>query len=115
MYDQLYPVMGDEINDRIGKILEKLGGTSGGGGSSVGIVVSPQSVTPHNTLLGASASQVIPIGAKGWSVSIITGTATVGSASLLPAGFSDSDPNTLLATIIVTTDSASSAYVRWNT
>lgn len=79
-------------------------GTSGGG-----------TVTAHTVLQGASSTQVIPIGAKGWTVSIITGTASIGAATGLPAGFSDADTNTLAATISVVTSSASSAYVRWNT
>ncbi len=78
------------------------------------LVVVGQTVTPHVVLLGASDSQVIPIGAKGWTVSFLTGTGTVGGAAV-PAGFSDSDPNPLAATLTIATDSASSAYVRWNT
>lgn len=70
--------------------------------------------TPHPVSLGASATQVIPIGAKGWTITVITGTATINGASV-PAGFSDSDDGPLAAAITVITAAASSAYVRWNT
>lgn len=89
---------------------------SGGGGG--GIPVTGQTVTAVPKNVGASASQVIPAGAKGWTVSCITGTITIAcganSASALPAGFSDGDTNTTAADITITTASASSAYVRWN-
>lgn len=92
------------------------GGTFAGGSSgNSSIAVGGQSVAHHEILLGASATQIIPIGAKGWTVSVLTGTATVGSAAALPAGFSDNDPNTLTNTLTITTAAASSAYVRWNT
>lgn len=75
-----------------------------------------QSVTPHASIVvPASTSQVIPTGAKGWTVTVLTGTATVNGAAAMPAGFSDSDPYTTLADITVTPDAASTAYVRWNT
>lgn len=86
-------------------ILAAGGGGGGGGGTPV---------TPTFVSLGASASQDIPIGAKGWTVTFLTGTGTVGG-SAVPAGFSDSDGNTLAAAITVTTDAASTAYIRWNT
>lgn len=70
-------------------------------------------VTPHPHAMGASASYTIPAGAKGWTISYFTGTGTVGGAAV-PAGFSDSDSQTLTANLIVTTDSGSSAYVRYN-
>lgn len=71
-------------------------------------------VTPHFVLLGASASQTIPSGARGWTVTFLTGTGTIGTRAV-PAGFSDSSEQTLAASIAVTTDAASSGYVRWNT
>lgn len=78
------------------------------------VPVSGQPVTPNFDLLGASDSRSIPVGAKGWTATILTGTGTIGGLAV-PAGFSDGDPNTLLAAINVTTDGGSSAYVRWNT
>lgn len=87
---------------------------SGGGG----IPSAPQTVTssPHN--LAASTTITIPAGAKGWTVTCITGTLSITcgtTASALPAGFSDSDTNIVGADITVTTGSASTAYVRWGT
>lgn len=87
--------------------------TSGGG-----IPVTPQTVTasPHN--LAASTSITIPAGAKGWTVSCLTGTLSIvcgTTASALPAGLSDGDANTTAVDITITTASASTAYVRWNT
>lgn len=76
---------------------------------------STQSVTLHTALLGASATQAIPTGAKGYLVAIITGTATVNGTASVPAGISLSDANTLAAGFSVVTDSASSAFVAWNT
>lgn len=64
------------------------------------------------TLLGASATLTIPPQSKSWTVSFITGTGTLGGVAV-PAGFSDSDAGSAIA-IIVTTDSASSAYVRYS-
>ena len=79
-----------------------------------GNVINPiQQVTVSFNSLGASSSITIPIRAKGWSVSFIAGSGTIGGISV-PAGFSDSDQNTLLSTITVTTNAASSAYVRYN-
>lgn len=71
--------------------------------------------TPHVALLGASASQVIPAGAKGWSFVVLTGTATVGGVASIPAGVGDQDNGVLAASLTITTAAASSAYVRWNT
>jgi hypothetical protein len=80
-----------------------------------GLAGGPRTVTPHVALLGASATQVIPSGAKGWSFAIMTGTATVGGVAGIPAGIGDSDAGTLAASLTITTAAASSAYVRWNT
>lgn len=71
-------------------------------------------VTPHFTLLTAGTNQIIPINAKGWSVTILTGTGTIGGLAV-PAGFSDSDTNKLAATVTIATDTPGTAYVRWNT
>jgi hypothetical protein len=71
-------------------------------------------VTQTIQLLGASSSVVIPINACRWTVTVLTGTATIGAATGLPAGFSDSDEGRLLATITVTTAASSTAYVRYS-
>lgn len=71
-------------------------------------------VTPHMVTLGASASQVIPAGAKGWAMTIFTGTGTVGGAAV-GAGFAIDNPKTLAITLTVTTDAASSGFVIWYT
>lgn len=86
---------------------------------STGSPGTMQSVTANVASLSASA-QIIPVGAKGWTATCLTGTITItagggGSAASLPAGFSDGDPNTLLNTVTVTAAAASTAYVRWNT
>lgn len=87
---------------------------SGGGGG--GIPVTPQSVTQQpSVIVPASTSQVIPIGAKEWTVSVLTGTATVNGAAGCPAGFSDGSTQTLLNTVTITTAATSTAYVRWAT
>ena len=71
-------------------------------------------VTQTIQLLAASESVVIPINACRWTVTVLTGTATIGAAAGLPAGFSDSDEGRLLATITVTTAASSTAYVRYS-
>lgn len=86
--------------------------------SGGGIPITPPTVTasPHN--LAASGSITIPAGSKGWTVTCLTGTLSIAcgtTASALPAGFSDGDTNTTAADIVVTTASASTAYVRYNT
>lgn len=80
-----------------------------------GTVISmDDQTTPNFVALPASSSQVIPAGAKGWTVSILTGTGTIGGLTV-PAGFSDSDTDTTLVPITVTTNANSTAYVRWLT
>lgn len=86
-----------------------------GTGGAINVVSVPQTVTLHTALLGASATQAIPTGAKGYLVSILTGTATVNTTASCPAGLFLSDSNTLAAGFSVVTDSASSAFVAWNT
>ena len=78
------------------------------------VIAMDDQVTNNFTLLTAGQSQVIPVGAKGWTATILTGTGTIG-AKAVPAGFSDSDDNTLLATVTITTDTPGTAYVRWLT
>lgn len=63
--------------------------------------------------LGASASATIPVGAAGWTFTVLTGTGGIGGVTGLPATFSDSDVNTTANPIICTTAAASSAYVRY--
>lgn len=67
------------------------------------------------TLLGASASVTIPAGAKGYQISILTGTATVKGTALIPAGVTISSDREQAASITVTTAAASSALVVWET
>lgn len=73
--------------------------------------------TPVITLVGASLAFDIPKGSRGWSFSILTGSATVtveGQTPVtVPAGFSDNDLATILKKITITTAAASSAYVRY--
>lgn len=85
-----------------------------GSGGAINVSSTHQTVTPTAANMGASASVTIPAGSKGWTFTVLTGTGGVGGTTLLPAGFSDSDTNTLAASLTVTTASASSAYVRYN-
>lgn len=83
---------------------------------SGGITTSQSSVTQATSVIvPQSTSQVIPIGAKEWTVSVLTGTVTVNGAAGCPAGFSDGSDKTLLNTVTITTASSSTAYVRWAT
>lgn len=76
------------------------------------VTVANETAAPNIALLGASSTQVILAGSKGWSISILSGTATINGAAV-SAGFSDSDPSTLGASITVITAAASSAYIRY--
>lgn len=87
---------------------------SGGSNGNAIVAVGNQSVN-HNEVLLSANTQVIPVGAKGWTATVITGTGTFGSAAGLPAGFSDSDTGTLGNTLTITAAAASTVYVRWNT
>lgn len=82
---------------------------SGGGSSPAGAPVTINSVAVPQSTTGS-----IPIGAKGWTFTVLAGTATFNGVAALPAGFSESDVNTLAAAISYTTASASTAYVRYN-
>lgn len=84
-----------------------------GAGAGGATVITQQTVTPTATITSTGVS--IPAGSKGWTVTVLAGTGQIGSASPLPAGFSDSDPNTLASALAVTAGSSSSVYVRWNT
>lgn len=83
---------------------------SGGGSSPAGAPITINSAAVPQSTTGS-----IPIGAKGWTFTVLTGTATFNGVTSLPAGFSESDVNTLAAVISYTTASASTAYVRYNT
>ena len=56
----------------------------------------------------------IPVNACRWTVTVLTGTASIGAATGLPAGFSDSDEGRLLAAITVSCDTPGTAYVRYS-
>lgn len=124
MFASTQPSPNDEQFEVLCKIAQAVSALIASGGSFAGLTdtqlratpvpVSGQPVTPNFDLLGASDSRSIPVGAKGWTATILTGTGTIGGLAV-PAGFSDGDSNTLLAAINVTTDGGSSAYVRWNT
>ncbi len=80
-----------------------------GSGGPAGATVTATSVAVPQSTTGT-----IPAGAKGWTFTILTGTATFNGVASLPAGFSESDVNTLAASITYVTASASTAYVRYN-
>lgn len=107
------PENGDDQQLTLKKILAALTGGAGGSGSP-GIPVTQPIVAPTIALKTAGQSGTIPAGAKGWTFTVITGTATFGGAAV-PAGFSDSDANTLAAAISYSFDTPGTGYVRWNT
>lgn len=107
------PSDADTDNVLLKKIAKSLdsggsGGTGGGGGGTT----TP--VTPHFKALGASGSQVIPSGAKGYFIAILTGTGTIGGEAV-SVGVSVGSQNTQGASITVTTAASSSAFVSWET
>lgn len=89
------------------------GSTTASGG---GVVTTPQTATlAAPSLLGASSTATVPIGAKGYQISVLTGTATIMGTALIPAGVTISSNNTVAAAIAVTTAATSSALVAWET
>lgn len=89
------------------------GGTAGAGMSTTSTIVNP-TVTANFEDLAATESQVIPVGAKGWAVTVFTGSATINGKTVVE-GYSGGDPNTLANTVTVTMAAASTGFVRWNT
>lgn len=102
----------DSDNTLLYKIAIRLFGT---GTTPTGIPTTPPTVTRHSILLdsGGVGAQLIPTGAKGYGFTVITGTASDGTASGLPVGFSQSDPNVLAAGFTVTA-SGGTTFVFWN-
>lgn len=92
-----------------------LAGSTSVSGGGIPVVSTPQTVTLNTALLGASVSQTIPTGAKGYFFAILTGTATVNGTPSVPAGVSLGDPNTVAAGFAIATDAGSSAFMAWNT
>lgn len=92
------------------------GGTPGSLLTSQTVTFAQPTVTRHSILLdsGGTAAQIIPTGAKGYGFTVVTGTASDGTASGLPAGLSQSDANTLAAGFTVTA-SGGTTFVYWNT
>ena len=92
----------------LGALQQLNGGVSGGG-----LVVAQPTVTQHGSVV--SGAGTIPVGAKGWSFTVLTGPiASFNGAANLPVGFSDSDANTLAAAISYDA-TGGTAYVRYAT
>ena len=76
-------------------------------------IIHADNVNPIFISLVPLSSGTIPITAKGWTITIIRGNATIGN-QLVKGGFSDLDHNKPLVPIIINTGTASSAYIRYN-
>jgi len=83
---------------------------SGGGG---GAPVTQPSVTEHPVALGASANQVIPVGAISWAAVLLTGTGTINGVAM-PLNVPLSGGK-LAATVTIATAGGSSAFVLYET
>lgn len=94
------------------RLWQLTGFSSSGSG---GIVITPQTVTRVPFKIGASDSQLIPAGAKGYGFSVTAGTASDGTVTDYPVGYDQSDVNTLAAGFTLTTASASAVYGYYNT
>lgn len=79
-----------------------------------GLLKALLSPVTNNFATITTGSQVVPIGAKGWSAIFMTGTGTVNSQAVV-AGASIGDPNITANTVTIAVDADSSAFVRWNT
>lgn len=79
-----------------------------------GVVISGSTSGVANNFhgIGASDTFTIPAGAKGWTVAFLSGTGTIGGLAV-GVGFSDADTGVNPSDIVITTDAASSAYVRY--
>lgn len=82
---------------------------------SGGIPLTSQTVTRVPFKIGASGTQLIPTGAKGYGWTVTAGTASDGTVTDYPVGYSQSDANTLAAGFTLTTASASAVYGYYNT
>jgi hypothetical protein len=78
------------------------------------VVSTPCKGVPHFAALAAGETGSIPVGAFNWTVTILTGTATIGGLTV-PAGFSDSDAAELETAIEVVTGTPGTAYIRYST
>lgn len=88
---------------------------SGGSAGTSGTGSSATTATQVSAAKTAGQSVVIPAGAKEWTVSIWTGTATVNGAAGCPAGFSDGSEKANAATITIAFDTPGTGYVRYAT
>lgn len=88
--------------------VEVLVNALGAGGTSSGTTLVPN-------LLGASTTVTVPAGAKGYLITVMTGTATIAGVAAIPAGITFSSSRVVAVAIAVTTASASSAVVAWET
>lgn len=95
-----------------GTVAVKVMGT-GTGGAFVG--AEPTTTFASPVVMGANATNSIPSGAKGWQVSVTSGTATVNGTVGVPAGVTLSSSHTLASGFSVTTAAASSAVLAWET
>lgn len=91
------------------RVWQLTGFSASGGG---GVVVAPQEVAYLSFVLSPGASS-IPVGAQGWTFTVLTGTADFNGANNLPAGFSDGEVTRLKTAITINVDSASTAYLRY--
>lgn len=94
------------------RLWQLTGFSSSGSG---GIVITPQIVNRVPFKIAASGTQAIPTGAKGYGWTVTAGTASDGTVTDYPVGYSQSDANTLAAGFILTTASASAVYGYYNT
>lgn len=83
-----------------------------GGSAASGVVIAYPTRTNNFVAVPALTTATIPAGAKGWTITFLTGTGTWGGAAVA-AGFSDSDPGTTANALNYATAAASTAVVRY--
>jgi hypothetical protein len=88
--------------------VEVLANALGAGPAASGTTLVPN-------LLGAAASATVPVGAKGYVITVMTGTATIAGVAAIPAGITFSSNRVVATAIVVLTAAASSAVVAWET
>lgn len=79
--------------------------------------ISYPGVTPVVGIAVSGSPITIPVGARGWSISVLAGTVvmtTNGVSITLPVGFNDNDLNVPTKTLIITPDVGGQCYVRYN-
>lgn len=102
---------------RVDNNVQPIMGLDANGAPVVGPVpvsLTAPTVTPHFAAPAAESTTVIPIGAIGAGILILTGTGTINGVAW-PAGTPWNDPNKLAATVTLILDTPGTAVIYYGT